>query len=146
LLARSIAPDAAMPADEKIGAVLGWLAKNIRQEPVDAFSALDVLDARRGECQGHAYLYAALARALGVPTRVVNGLVYTSDYAGFLYHTWAESLVAGSWRAVDPTFAQGQADATHIALARGESPAELASLVDWVGNTRIRVLEARQGP
>jgi transglutaminase-like putative cysteine protease len=145
LLARSIAPDAAMPADEKIGAVLGWLEKNIRKEPVDAFSALDVLDARRGECQGHAYLYAALARALGVPTRVVNGLVYTNDYGGFLYHTWAESLVAGSWRAVDPTFAQAHADATHIALARGESPAELAPLVDWVGNTRIRVLEARPG-
>jgi transglutaminase superfamily protein len=146
LLARSIAPDAAMPVEDKIGAVLGWLAKNIRKEPVDAFSALDVLDARRGECQGHAYLYAALARALGVPTRVVNGLVYTSDYAGFLYHTWAESLVAGSWRAVDPTFAQAYADATHIALARGESPADLAPLVDWVGNTHIRVLEARQGP
>ena len=146
LLARSIAPDAAMPAGERIGAVLAWLGKNIRKEPVDAFSALDVLDARRGECQGHAYLYAALARALGVPTRVVNGLVYTSDYGGFLYHTWAESLLADGWRAVDPTFAQAHADATHIALARGESPAELAPLVDWVGNTRIRVLEARPGP
>jgi transglutaminase-like putative cysteine protease len=32
---------------------------------VDAFSALDVLDAKRGECQGHAYLYAALMRAVG---------------------------------------------------------------------------------
>ena len=144
-LAHSIAPDATTPADEKIRAVLAWLDENIRKEPVDAFSALDVLDARRGECQGHAYLYAALARALGVPTRVVNGLVYASDYGGFLYHTWAESLVAGSWRAVDPTFAQAYADATHIALARGESPAELAPLVDWVGNTRIRVLEVRPG-
>lgn len=145
LLARSIAPGATMSADEKIAAVLAWLERNIRKEPVDAFSALDVLDARRGECQGHAYLYAALARALGVPTRVVNGLVYASDYGGFLYHTWAESLVAGSWRAVDPTFSQAYADATHIALARGESAAELAPLVDWVGNTRIRVLEARPG-
>jgi hypothetical protein len=128
---------------EKIAAVLDWLEKNIRKEPVDAFSALDVLDAKRGECQGHSYLYAALMRTLGVPTRVVNGLVYSAEHGGFLYHTWAESLVEGSWRAVDPTFNQTRADATHIALARGESLAELVPLVDWVGNTRIRVLEAR---
>jgi transglutaminase-like putative cysteine protease len=130
-------------AAEKITAVLDWLEKNIRKEPIDAFSALDVLDARRGECQGHAYLYTALMRSLGVPTRVVNGLVYASEYRGFLYHTWAETLVDGSWIAVDPTFNQNRADATHIALARGESPAELVPLVDWVGHTRIEVLEAR---
>jgi transglutaminase superfamily protein len=130
-------------ADDKIAAVLDWLELNIRKEAVDTFSALDVLDARRGECQGHAYLYAALMRALDVPTRVVNGLVYSPEYQGFLYHSWAESLVDGGWRAVDPTFRQSQADATHIALVRGESLAELTPLVDWVGNTRIRVLEAR---
>jgi len=128
---------------EKISAVLGWLEENIRKEPVDTFSALDVLDAKRAECQGHAYLYTALMRALGVPTRLVNGLVYSAEHGGFLYHTWAESLVEGSWRAVDPTFNQTRADATHIALVRGEGLAELTPLVDWVGNTRIRVLEAR---
>jgi len=128
---------------EKISAVLDWLEQNIRKEPIDAFSALDVLDSRRGECQGHAYLYAALMRSLGAPTRVVNGLVYAQDYRGFLYHTWAETLADGSWIAVDPTFNQTRADATHIALARGESPAELVPLVDWVGHTRIEVLDAR---
>jgi len=128
---------------EKITAVLEWLEQNIRKEPIDAFSALDVLDARRGECQGHTYLYAALMRSLGVATRVVNGLVYAQEYGGFLYHTWAETLVDGFWIAVDPTFNQARADATHIALARGESPAELLPLVEWVGHTRIEVLEAR---
>lgn len=127
---------------EKIDAVLSWIEQNIRKEPVDSFSALDVLDTRRGECQGHAYLYAALMRALGVPTRVVNGLVYSTDYGGFLYHTWAESFVDGRWRAVDPTFAQPRADATHIALVRGENLLDLIPIVDWVGNTRIRILEA----
>jgi hypothetical protein len=130
-------------ASDKVDAVLGWLERNIRKEAVDAFSALDVLDARRGECQGHTYLYAALMRALDVPTRVVNGLVYSAEYQGFLYHTWAESLIDGGWRAVDPTFNQSRADATHIALVRGESLNELTPLIDWVGNTRIRVLEAR---
>jgi transglutaminase superfamily protein len=129
--------------EDKLKAVLGWLDRNIAKEPVDTFSALDVLDAKRGECQGHAYLYAALMRALNVPTRVVNGLVYSPEYQGFLYHTWAESLIGGAWRAVDPTFNQAPADATHIALVRGETLSDLTPLVDWVGNTRIRVLEAR---
>ena len=141
-LARSIAGQQAS-SDGKVQAVLDWLDGNIRKEAVDTFSALDVLDAKRAECQGHAYLYAALMRALDVPTRVVNGLVYSPEYEGFLYHTWAESLVDGSWRAVDPTFNQARADATHIALVRGETLSDLTPLVDWVGNTRIRILEAR---
>ena len=130
-------------AEDKIDAVLRWIDQNISKEAIDTFSALDVLDARRAECQGHAYLYAALMRALDVPTRVVNGLVYSPDFGGFLYHTWAESLTAGGWRAVDPTFDQSRADATHIALVRGETLADLVPLVDWVGNTKIEVLEAR---
>jgi hypothetical protein len=129
--------------EEKIDLVLSWLDRNIAKEAIDTFSALDVLDARRAECQGHAYLYAALMRALDVPTRVVNGLVYSPEFGGFLYHTWAESLVDGGWRAVDPTFGQSRADATHIALMRGETLSDLTPLVDWVGNTRIEVLEAR---
>jgi len=141
-LAQSIAGQRTSAAD-KVDAVLAWLDRNISKEAVDTFSALDVLDAKRGECQGHAYLYAALMRALDVPTRVVNGLVYSSEYQGFLYHTWAESLVDSGWRAVDPTFNQSRADATHIALVRGETLSDLTPLVDWVGNTRIRVLEAR---
>jgi Transglutaminase-like superfamily len=141
-LAQSIAGKRTSAAD-KVEAVLGWLDRNIAKEAIDTFSALDVLDAKRGECQGHAYLYAALMRALDVPTRVVNGLVYSPEYQGFLYHTWAESLIDSSWRAVDPTFNQNPADATHIALVRGETLNDLTPLVDWVGNTRIRVLEAR---
>ena len=141
-LALSISPREAAP-DDKIRAVLAWIDHNIRKEAVDTFSALDVLDARRAECQGHAYLYAALMRALEVPTRVVNGLVYAPEFGGFLYHTWAESLTGGAWRAVDPTLDQDPADATHIALVRGENLNDLTPLIDWVGNTRIRVLEAR---
>ncbi len=125
-LAQLIAGQRTSAAD-KVDAVLAWLDRNIAKEAVDTFSALDVLDAKRGECQGHAYLYAALMRALDVPTRVVNGLVYSSEYQGFLYHTWAESLVDSGWRAVDPTFNQSRADATHIALVRGETLSDLAS-------------------
>ena len=126
---------------EQVSLLLRWLQANIRRAPVDAFSALDVLAQREAECQGHAYLYAALARALGIPTRVVNGLAYAESAQGFLYHSWAESYLDGGWRAIDPTFGQPAADATHLKLLEGESIAELMPLTEWVGKVQIRVLE-----
>lgn len=78
-------------------------------------------------------------RALGLPTRVVNGLVYSEDLQAFLYHTWAETQVDGKWQAVDPTFGQRRADATHLKLIEGEHLAELVPLVDLIGKIRIEV-------
>jgi hypothetical protein len=123
--------------DDRIGRILAWIDDNIAREAIDVFTAVDVLRGGRAECQGHAYLFAALARALGMPTRVVNGLVYSADHRGFLYHTWNETWVAGTgWRPVDPTFGQPRADATHVKLLEGETLAELAPLVSLVGRIR----------
>jgi hypothetical protein len=125
----------------QIDMILQWMQANIRRVPVDVFSALDVLERREAECQGHAYLYAALARSLGIPTRVVNGLAYSEAADGFLYHSWAESYLDGAWHAVDPTFGQPVADATHLKVIEGESISDLLPLLDWVGKVRITILE-----
>jgi hypothetical protein len=130
-------------ASAQVRAILAWMQANIRKEPADAFSALDVLKAKRGECQGHAYLYAALARAVGIPTRVANGLVYSPELQGFAYHTWNESLVDGEWTGVDATLGQLGTDPTHLRIVYGETPADLAPLAAWIGRTRIEVLERR---
>jgi hypothetical protein len=143
-LANSIIGSAASP-EERIVLILRWLDENIKKSPLDVFSALDVLQQREAECQGHAYLYTALARASGVPTRMVNGLAYSKDFEGFLFHSWAESLIGERWQAVDPTFGQAQADATHIKLIEGETLAELVPLTEWVGKLKIRVLEVEHG-
>jgi transglutaminase superfamily protein len=127
--------------EERIARILRWLEHNVEKAPLDVFSALDVLRQRKAECQGHAYLYTALARAAGIPTRVVNGLVYSEEQQAFLYHSWTESRVDARWQAVDPTFGQLRADATHIKLVEGENLAELMPLTDWVGKVKIRVLE-----
>jgi hypothetical protein len=42
---------------------------------------------------------------------------------------------------VDATFGQPHADATHVALAVGESAAELAPLAGMVGRARIASLD-----
>ncbi len=112
-----------------------WVHLNLRKEMVDTVTALDALLERRGECQSHTFLFTALARASGIPTRIVNGLVYSKDYEGFLYHAWPEVFV-GEWRAMDPTFGQDRADATHIKLTENsdESPFHL---MEFVGKVAI---------
>ncbi len=138
-LAREIAGSRAEPA-RQVDALMAWMRSNIRKEAADAFSALDVLRTRSAECQGHAFLYAALARSLGIPTRVVNGVVYSEEHGGFLFHAWNESWVGDGWVAVDTTFDQLPADATHIKLVYGENVADLVALAGWVGKMQIRVL------
>jgi hypothetical protein len=139
-LAHDIAGEAPTP-EEQMRRLLAWIHTHIERAPVDSFSALDVLQTRQAECQGHAYLYSAFARSLGIPTRVVSGLVYSEQFKGFLYHSWSISFVNGHWRAVDPSFNQIEADATHITVAEGDSAADLLPLIEWVGKVRIRVLE-----
>ncbi len=141
-LARSIAGDAASP-EVRIGRILAWIEANISREAVDAFTAVDVLRERRAECQGHAYLFAALSRALDIPARIVNGIVYSEQHGGFLYHTWNEAWIEGrGWHPVDPTFAQAHADATHVKLIEGESLLQLVPLVGMVGKARIETVRA----
>lgn len=129
-----------LPAMDRIAGLVAWLDRNIEKVPVDVFSALDAFQQKKAECQGHAYLYTAMARAIGIPTRVVSGIAYSAQLQGFLFHSWAESVVEGRWVAVDPTFGQPVADATHIKLLEGEALADLLPLIDWVGRVKIRVL------
>lgn len=135
----------ATDARQKVDRIVAWIGANIRVSPADVWSALDVLRTRQAECQGHAYLYAALARALGIPTRLANGIVYSEEFEGFLFHTWAESLVDGRWLAVDPTFGAVPADTTHVKLLEGETLAQLLPLADWVGRLKVRVLAVEHG-
>jgi hypothetical protein len=120
-----------------------WIRKNVEQKPVDVFTSLDVLEGMKAECQGLTLLYAAFARSLGIPTRVMSGLVYSQEYGGFLYHTWAESHVGLGWLPVDPTFGQVGADATHIKLIEGDRMADLLPLVDLMGKIRLEILSVQ---
>ncbi len=130
------------PSDlDKIRRLTKWVSLEVRDEVVDSFSALEVLHTKKGECQAHTLLYAALARASGIPTRLAGGLVYLED-TGFLYHAWAESYADG-WIAVDPTFDQVGIDATHIKLAEGPSWISMMNIGKVVGQVRASVLDYR---
>lgn len=130
----------AKDAWEAAKAINLWVYSNMEKALVDTVTAVDALNQRRGECQSHTYLFAALARAAGIPTRTVSGLVYSPSYQGFLYHAWPEVYV-GEWRALDPTFGQVQVDATHIKLSEGNSD-DPFKLMGFVGKVHIELVDS----
>lgn len=118
-----------------------WTADWLKDTIDDGGGALASLKDRSGNCQTHARLYTALARSLGIPTRFVSGLVYQSG-KGFLYHSWAESLVDKRWVAVDPTYNQVPADPTHLKFFEGHTVEDMAPIVAIIGRIKLTVLEA----
>ena len=99
-------------------------------------NAVQVLETLRGDCNEHTVLYVAMARALGLPARTAVGLVYVND--AFFYHAWPEVWL-GEWVAVDPTFGQYPADASHIRFVIG-GLAQQVEIVRLIGNLDIEVI------
>ncbi|MBN2515689.1 MAG: transglutaminase domain-containing protein, partial [Deltaproteobacteria bacterium] len=124
---------------EQVRKLTHWVSESIRDEAVDSTSAVDVLHDRRGECQAHSMLYTAMARALGIPTKLAGGLVYMEGI-GFLFHNWAESYIDG-WIAVDPTFNQVGIDATHIKLVESPFWISILDLGKVVGKIKAEIID-----
>ncbi|MBI4538766.1 MAG: transglutaminase domain-containing protein [Gemmatimonadetes bacterium] len=121
-------------AQRLTGAVNAMLEKEIT---FSVPSAVQVLEAQKGDCNEHTVLYVALARALGLPARTAVGLVYVDGR--FFYHAWPEVWL-GQWVAVDPTFGQVPADAGHLRFVTG-GLANQVEIVRLIGKLNIEVLE-----
>jgi len=126
-------------AAQRARLLVEWVSKEIKGAGSDSQSPLETLKSRSGNCQSHARLYAALARAAAIPTRFVSGLVYLPGQ-GFVYHSWAESYLNG-WVAVDPTFGEMPASVTHIKLVEGDSVDEMGLLAGMIGRVKAKVIE-----
>lgn len=119
-------------------------AKNLS---VGFASASEVARSKEGDCTEHGVLLAALGRALGIPTRVVTGFVYTDEFLGkdhvFVGHLWTQFYLDGQWVDVDAALEQDDVDPTHLALDvsdGGDSGvAELAGAM-WAGKPQITIL------
>ena len=123
---------------EKVKKILHWVDKNVKDVPsVTMPSAIEVLKNLKGDCNEHAVLFCALARAAGVPAEIVVGIVYIND--GFYYHAW-NKVWLGKWIEVDPTFGQEIADATHLALQEGGMENQ-AKIMGIVGKIKIKVIK-----
>ncbi|MBE7560710.1 transglutaminase family protein [bacterium] len=97
-----------------------------------------------GDCTELSTLYAALARAAGLPCRIVAGLVYRNGH--FHYHAWNEVAVQTPdgrlWLPQDPSLGLSDVDATHIVLVEGNVDRQIA-LGPLIGKLSIDILEAQ---
>jgi hypothetical protein len=115
-----------------------WVHGHVEQAPsVTVPSAREVLASRRGDCNEHAVLLAALARAAGIPARVVAGAMYLDD--GFYYHAWTE-LWLERWVSADAVFDQLPVDATHVKIIEGGPERHLA-LAEVIGKLAFKTEE-----
>ncbi len=118
--------------------LVSWVFTVVEKQATASFpTALDVLKTMKGDCNEHAVLFGALARAAGVPAKVAVGLVYMDG--AFYYHAWNEVWL-GRWVPVDATFGEFPASAVHLKLAEGELSKQ-AEVLGVVGNVVIKVLE-----
>ncbi len=127
---------------EKAVAILDWIYSNVEpQMTISLPSALDVLKTMKGDCNECTYLFVALARAAGIPSKINVGLAYHEN--AFYYHAWP-SVFVGRWLEMDPTPSWGQAavDATHISLVQGELQDQI-KLLKVIGQLQIEILEEK---
>jgi hypothetical protein len=99
-------------------AIYDFIVANIKYENKENFSGLqrskETLIQKRGNCADITKLFIVLARACGIPTRQVDGLVFfpnVSPTKGVekIGHAWAEIyLPVYGWLPVDPTFGISQ--------------------------------------
>ncbi len=122
---------------EKVRALMAWIQNNIQRQPVISLpNALSTLKNRRGDCNEHAALMAALCRSVGIPAKIEAGLVYLKG--GFYYHAW-NSVFMGKWITVDALFNQIPCDVTHLCLTTGSQESQL-DLMGIMGNIKLEVL------
>ncbi len=93
---------------DKIGQ---WTYDNLKWKRVSS-TTVETLASREADCLEHAEFYVALARASGLPARVVSGAAYSGGSFGA--HAWVE-IYLGKWVEVDPTWGLKEyVDATHL--------------------------------
>jgi Transglutaminase-like superfamily len=118
-------------------AISDWVYRTLEKKPLISIpSARDILEIKRGDCNEHATLYTALARAAGIPTRIEVGLVYFKN--GFYYHAW-NAVYVGQWVSLDATFGQFPADATHLKVLSGDLDAQIP-ILNMIGNLEIDIM------
>ncbi|NJD09361.1 MAG: transglutaminase domain-containing protein, partial [Gemmatimonadetes bacterium] len=114
-----------------------WVYRTLKKDiALTVPSALQVLEARAGDCNEHTVLYVALARALGLPARTAVGLVHVRGR--FYYHAWPEVWLNSTWVAVDPTLGQFPADASHLRFLNG-GLARQVELIRLIGRLQLTV-------
>jgi transglutaminase-like putative cysteine protease len=96
-----------------------WVSDNIGYDIPGGATARNTYDVREGECGAHSRLMTAFCRAVGIPSRVVWGCMYSSSLDGsFGQHAWNEVYMGeAGWIPLDTTARETDfLDSGHIRL------------------------------
>lgn len=122
----------------KVRVLAAWVYDNLEKRPVIGIpDAVTTLKTGRGDCNEHAVLFAALARSVGIPTRIAAGVTFHEG--AFFYHAWNEVCLDGNWISLDTTKNQIPADLSHIRFVIGETREQIR-IGGLLGNLRIEAL------
>lgn len=150
-MARSAAGDEKQP--HKVAALLcRAVAEEVKYKGLGtAFAtAAEVCRKKTGDCTEYGVLLAALGRAVGIPTRVVTGLLYVPEIAGqrnvLGFHMWTQFWIAGKWIDLDAAWNQVDVDPTHLALStqslqHGSIGSLISSVMLKVDTLRISIID-----
>jgi transglutaminase-like putative cysteine protease len=89
---------------DKIQAMADWIRGHLDYVPGSSdvnTTAVDTYVGHRGVCRDFAHLLIAMARAAGIPARMVGAYAWQLDPPDF--HAVAEIWLQGEWHLVDPT-------------------------------------------
>jgi hypothetical protein len=124
--------------------IVAWVYDNLEKRPVLSVpNALETLENGVGDCNEHAVLLAAFARAAGIPADVEAGVVYMRGR--FFYHAWNVFYLRdrGGWMTADAVLGQMPADVTHIRFVRGDADRQL-DLAGLIGRLKLEILEMQR--
>jgi transglutaminase-like putative cysteine protease len=93
--------EAALEIIQAMPKIIDYDSTKVALDSVTILTTREIKKAGKGVCQHYAALFTAIARSLGLPTRMVAGLSF--DEQGVWGHEWVEiELTPGVWWPLEP--------------------------------------------
>ena len=110
-------------------------------------TASEVARNKAGDCTEHSVLLAALGRALGIPTRVVTGLVYADEFEDqkdvLVYHMWTQFYIDDQWLNLDSALGLVKCPADRITFSVDSLEEDIIDsalpLMELINNLKVTV-------
>jgi hypothetical protein len=132
--------------EEKVAKIVAFVHDFIRPRlSGDVPNIHDLLERKQGDCKSYALMFNNLARAAGVPSREVAGLLYVGDdVKAFAGHAWNEVVLNGVWVPVDASLGETELDAGHICF--GTDHKASSKMLSSLGKLSFRLVEVKSAP
>jgi hypothetical protein len=110
-------------------------------------TASEVARNKEGDCTEHSMLLAALGRVLGIPTRVVTGLVYADEFEDqkdvLVYHMWTQFYLDDEWVNLDAALGLVKCPADRITFTvdsmQEDTMDSVIPLLELINNLKVTV-------